>query len=83
MCIFCGKTFQTEIFYLVTLALTFDLLLKKINLDHNFWTKSDNVLTFYSLWQDLSVDTNFFYLVALTLTLTYFWKTWIWCRGGY
>ena len=27
----------------------------------------------YSLWQDLSVDTSIFDLVALTLTLTYFW----------
>ena len=28
----------------------------------------------YFLWQDFSADTNIFDLVALTLTLTYFWK---------
>ena len=28
----------------------------------------------YFLWQDLSVETKIFDLVALTLTLTYFWK---------
>ena len=32
---------DTKIFDFVTLSLTFDLLLKKLNLDHNFWTKSD------------------------------------------
>ena len=32
---------HTKNFDLVTLTLTFDLLLKKLNLDHNFWTKSD------------------------------------------
>ena len=33
-----------------------------------------NITHIYSLWQDLSVDTNIFDLVTLTLTLTYFWK---------
>ena len=28
----------------------------------------------YFLWQDVSVVNNFFYLVALALNLTYFWK---------
>ena len=32
---------HTRNFDLVTLTLTFDLLLKKLNLGHNFWTKSD------------------------------------------
>ena len=78
MCISCGKTFllETKIFYPVTLTLTFDLLLKKLNLDHNFEPH------IYSLWQDLSVDTNIFDLVALTLTLTYFWKYWNWLLPG-
>ena len=46
MYISCGKTFLLEInfFYLVTLTLPFDLLLKKINLDYNFWTKGDRAL---------------------------------------
>ena len=37
MCISCDKTFllETTIFYLVTLTLTFDLLLKKLNLDND------------------------------------------------
>ena len=34
----------TNFFYLVTLTLTFDLLLKKHNLHHNFWTKSERAL---------------------------------------
>ena len=33
---------DTKIFYFMTL--TFDLLLKKLNLDRNFWTKSDRAL---------------------------------------
>ena len=41
-----------------------------------------NITHIYSLWQDLSNDTNIFDLVALTLTLTYSWNTWIGCRGG-
>ena len=36
----------TKNFYLVTL--TFDLLLKKLNLDHNFWTKSDMALILHT-----------------------------------
>ena len=36
---FCWK----QNFYLMTLTLTFDLLLKKLNLDHNFWTKNDRI----------------------------------------
>ena len=68
---------HTRNFDLVTLTLTFDLLLKKLNLDHNFWTKSDWALILHisiPCDQDLSNDTNNFDLVALTLTLTYLWK---------
>ena len=35
-----------------------------------------------SLGQDLSADTNIFDLVALTLTLTYFWKNLNWLPRG-
>ena len=35
-------------FYLVTLTLTFDVLLKKLNLDHNFWTKSHRALILHT-----------------------------------
>ena len=45
MCISCGKTFLLEtFFYHVTLTLTFDLLLKILNFDHIFGTKSDRAL---------------------------------------
>ena len=37
---FCWK----QLFYLVTLTLTFTYFWKKINLDHNFWTKSCKAL---------------------------------------
>ena len=53
---------------------------KKLNLDHNFWTKSDRALI---LHVDLSVDTKIFDLVALTLTLTSFWKNLNLLPGGY
>ena len=63
---------RTKKFDLLTLTLTFDLLLKKLNLGYNFWTKRDKafILQVYnSLWQDLSVRTKKFDLVTLTLTL--------------
>ena len=43
MCIPCDKTFLfiPKFFDCVTLTLAFDLLLKNLNLDHNFWTKRD------------------------------------------
>ena len=116
---------NTKFFLLCDLDLDFDLLLKKLNLGHNFWTKRDRAFIFHMciscgktcllepkfitswpwpwlltyFWKNLtltiifepkviglkyytylflvkrpSVDTNIFYLVALTLTLTYFWK---------
>ena len=88
MCISCGKTFLLETQFFLPRDLDLDFwptFEKKLNLDHNFWTKSDRALIYthiYSLWQNLSVDTNIFDLVALTLTLTYLCKTWIGCRGG-
>ena len=39
---------HTKNFDLMTLTLTFDLLLKKLNLDHNFWTKSDWALILHT-----------------------------------
>ena len=41
-----------------------------------------NITNIYSLWQDLSNDTNIFDLVALTLTLTYLWKNMNWLPRG-
>ena len=38
---------DTKIFDFVTLTLTFDLLLKKLNLGHNFWTKQDRAFIFH------------------------------------
>ena len=69
---------HTKNFDLVTLTLTFDILLKKLNLGLNFWTKSDLALKLhiYSLWQDLSNDTNIFDVVA------YLWINLNWLLGG-
>ena len=79
--ILCDKTFLLiPIFFTSWPWPWLDLLLKKLNLDHNFWIKSDTCI--YSLWQDLSVDTNIFDLVALTMTLTYFWKNLNWLPRG-
>ena len=38
---------DTKIFDFVTLNLTFDLLLKKLNLGHNFWNKRDRAFIFH------------------------------------
>ena len=60
-------------FLLVTLTLTFDLLLKKRNLDHNFWTKRDRALILHipiPCDKTFLLIPIFFDLVALTLTLT-------------
>ena len=68
----------TIIFYLVTLTMKFDLLLKNFNLGHNFLTRSDRVFYFahmYSLWQDLSNGIILFYLVTLTLEFDLLLKT--------
>ena len=77
---------DTKIFDFVTLTLTFDLLLKKLNLDHNFWSKSYRALILH-----ISVPCDkTFLLMPIFLTkwpwpwlLPTFGKTWICCRGGY
>ena len=73
VCIPSGKTFLcTKTFDPVTL--TFDLLLKKLNLCHNFWTK--HITHVYSSWQDLSVVTNIFQLMTLTLAFDLILRNW-------
>ena len=44
--------------------------------------KGFNITHIYSLWQDLSFDTNIFDLVALTLTSTFLLKNLNWLPGG-
>ena len=62
VCIPCGKTFLfiPKILTLWPWPWLLTYFWKKLNLDHNFWTKSDKalILHIYSLWQDLTVDTN-------------------------
>ena len=66
-----------KFFYLVTLTLTFDLLLKKLNLDHNFWTKRDRAFIFHMC---ISCDKTFLSKLKFLTSwpwpwlLTYFWK---------
>ena len=61
-----------QIFYLVTLTLTFDLLLKKLNLDHNLWSRSDRVLILHT---SIPCDKTFL-LIPIFLTL---WPwPWLW-----
>ena len=77
MCVSCDKTFLSvpKIFDLVTL--TFDLLLKKLNLRHNFLTKRDGA---FILLVCISCGSTFLFVPKkLTLwswpwLLTYFWK---------
>ena len=62
---------DTKILDFVTLTLNFDLLLKKLNLGHNFWTKIDKAFIFHmciTCGKTSLLETNFFYLVTLTLT---------------
>ena len=51
MCVPCDKALLsipgTKKFYLVTLTLTFDLLLKSFNLRHNFIYKRDKAFILY------------------------------------
>ena len=69
-----------KIFYL--LSLTFDLLLKKFNLDHNFWTKSDRALILH-----ISIPFCWYQYFFTYGPWTWLWptfgKTGICCRGGY
>ena len=72
MCISCETTFQgtcTIIFYLVTLTLKFDLLLKTLTLTITFLLEEKrlHIARVCSLWQDLSHGTVIFDLVTLTL----------------
>ena len=77
---------RTKNFDLATLTLTFDQLLKKLNLRHNFLTKRDGA---FILHVCISCG-NTFLLVPKNLTLwpwPWLWptfgKTWIWLpRGG-
>ena len=66
---------DTKIFYFVTL--TFDLLLKKLNLGHNFWTKRDRAFIFHMC---ISCGKTFLSIPKFSTSwpwpwlLTYFWK---------
>ena len=68
---------DTKIFDFVTLTLTFDLLLKKLNLGHNFWTKRDRAFIFHMC---ISCDKTFLSIPKFLTSwpwpwlLTYFWK---------
>ena len=73
MCVPCDKPYKK--IDLVTLTLTFDLLLKKLNIWHNVLTKRDWAYILkcvYSLWQDLFVGTK--KIDPWPWLLTYFWK---------
>ena len=60
-----------------TLTLTFDILLKKLNLGHNFWTKRDRAFIFHMC---ISCDKTFLPIPKFLTPwprpwlLTYFWK---------
>ena len=64
-------------FELVTLILTFDLLLRKLNLGHNIWTKRDRAFIFHMC---ISCGKNFLPIPTFLTSwpwpwlLTYFWK---------
>ena len=68
---------DTKIFDLVTLTLTFDLLLRKLNLGHNFWTKRDRAFIFHMC---ICCDKTFLPIPKFLTSwpwpwlLTYFWK---------
>ena len=68
---------NTKFFDFVTLTLTFDLLLKKLNLGHNFWTKRDRAFIFHKCIPCgktfLSIP-NFLTSWPWPWLLTYFWK---------
>ena len=69
---------DTKIFDFVTLTLNFDLLLKKLNLGHNFWNKRDRAFIFYMC---ISCDKTFLSIPKFSnlwpwpWLQTYFWKT--------
>ena len=70
---------STNNFDLVTSTLTFDLLLKKLNLGYNLWTEKDKALILHNLCGFPCDKTFLFVPNILTLwprpwLLTYFWK---------
>ena len=68
---------DTKIFDFVTLTLTFALLLKKLNPDHNFLTKRDRVFIFHmciSCGKTFLSKPNFLTPWPWPWLLTYFWK---------
>ena len=71
----CTKSFNPVS---VTLTLSFDLLLNKTNLGHNFWTKTDRafILHVYSSWQDLSGSTKIVHIMTLTVTFNLILRNW-------
>ena len=68
---------DTKIFDFVSLTLTFDLLLMKLNLGNNFWAKRDMaVILHISIPCDKTflLETKFFTLWSWPWLLTFFWK---------
>ena len=67
----------TIIFDLVALTLKFDILLKDFNLGNNFQRSDMACILHICIPCDKTfhIVPLFFYLVTLTLKLTYFWKT--------
>ena len=68
---------DTIFFDFVTLTLTFDLLLKKLNLGHNFWSERDRAFIFHmciSCGKTFLVTPKFLTSWPWPWILTYFWK---------
>ena len=61
---------DTKIFDFVTLTLTFDLLLKKLNIGHNFWSKRDGAFIFHMC---ISCDKTFL-SIPKEIGLSYLYK---------
>ena len=74
-CIPCSKTFllvpNAADFDPVPLTLTFDLLLKKFNLDHNFWTKTDRIFILHMCIRHGKIFLSVRFFQVMTLTLTF------------
>ena len=76
-CVFLvARPFRSQNFDLVTLTLTFDLLLEKLNLDHNFWTKSDRALILHI---SIPCDKTF---LLIPIFFTYCPWPWLWPTFG-
>ena len=68
---------DTNLFDFVTLTLTFDLLLKKLNLGHYFWSTRDRAFIFdmcISCGKKFLLEPKFFTSWPWPWFLTYFWK---------